>query len=73
MEPVYVTKDVKDAVVILDEAYEQVHRDSHYATVNRLAAKRLLLNAIRYIVRPDRSIYPKTRRSTKGHPIMLSR
>ena len=60
------------AIRILNDCIEQCARliegDS---LAERDRAIRTLTHAIRWLAYPDRAVYPKTRKGTKKHPVVL--
>ena len=57
-------------VAILKRAYDSILEEP--ATLYTMDAACMLTDAIRHIARPDRSVYPKTRRGTKTRPVTRS-
>jgi len=54
-------------VAILKRAYDAILDEP--ATLYTMDAACMLTSAIRHITRPERDIYPKTRRGTKTRPV----
>lgn len=60
---------VIDAVVILNKAWLQMERSPYASLPEGVMAALILDHAIRHISRPERDVYPKTRRGTKAKPV----
>lgn len=64
------TQDDQDAIRILSRALQQPLPLGLRNKQNCIRSWDLLMHAIRHLAYPDRDIYPKTRRGTKGAPIV---
>jgi hypothetical protein len=75
-----VTKDVADAVLLLNLAASELQAEYDSLPWSRIdelhsywIPMTCLLDAIRYLTQPDRLVYPKTRKGTKTQPVRLTR
>jgi len=67
------TKDDWDAITLLNMAYDELDVDTQMSVAASFAGRDILADAVKYLARPDRAVYPKTRRGTKRHPIVRKR
>jgi hypothetical protein len=62
-------QSVIDAIVILNRLYQETVAWDDPMPRQRNEALHYLDSAMRYLARPDRAIYPKTRRGSKRNPV----
>jgi hypothetical protein len=58
-----------DAITILNRLYWEVWHENDWFYVDRWTALEQIGNAMRHLARPDRDVYPKTRRGSKRNPV----
>lgn len=64
------TKEDHDAIYILGELIKSMNEPSDGCWDFDLYGRNCLRGAIGHLAYPDRDVYPKTRRGTKGAPIV---
>jgi hypothetical protein len=58
------------AVAILNDALDRLEEREADHGDGEPCAIRILYHAIQHISRPERDVYPKTRKGTKGRPVI---
>jgi hypothetical protein len=68
-----VEQSVIEAIEILNSAADEVAGEKMMLASLRMKWVRFLFGAIEHIAKPDRDVYPKTRRGTKTNPVVWQR
>lgn len=64
------TEDVRLAVLLLERCAVLCEQESQKHSYPNLVALGYLTHAIAHLSHPERDVYPKTRKGTKGRPIV---